>query len=268
MLDIQEGSQRIFYQIHNPNDLKTRPLVLLHGLGSSGEDWPVQVGFFARSFPVLTIDLCGHGRSSMGSGWLTIGDFARDVALLLQELDHRQVHLLGFSLGAAVALQLTIDYPEHVRSITLVNGFAKFQINRKGSVQALGRLVCLAIGRMDWLGAWIARGIFPAQDQAEWREIASARIAANPRGQYVRAVGAILRFNALSRLDDVRAPTLIIAGERDTTIGMKSKQALARGIPGAKLVSFPASGHGTPYDAADRLNEITLDFLLRVERAA
>lgn len=263
---LETESSRLYYQLHNPRDLSTRPLVLLHGLGSSGDDWLLQQAHFSEHFPTLVVDLRGHGRSSMGSVWPSIADYAADVATLLDVVDRGPAHVLGLSLGGAVALQFALDFPGSVASLTIVNAFARFRVGWRGLGRTLGRLFLLAIGRMDWLGAWIAAGIFPDPDQEAWRKAAAERLAANSRQHYVRAVQAVARFDLQARLGEVHTPTLIVAGERDTTVGVEAKQILADRIPEARMALFPQSGHGTPYDASDRFNDVVLDFLLEVER--
>jgi pimeloyl-ACP methyl ester carboxylesterase len=258
-------THNLYYQYHNPRALSSPPLLLLHGLGSSGEDWPLQSVYFAEHFPVLSVDLRGHGRSDLGPGWPTLRDYASDMATLVEQLDCGEVHVVGLSLGGAVALQLALEHPEHIRSLTIVNAFARFQSGRRGMVRTLGRLFLLLIGRMDWLGAWIAAGIFPDPGQETWRALAAARIGANSRGRYARAVWAVMRFDVTSRLGEVRAPALIVAGERDTTVAMAAKELLAESIQGARLLKFPRSGHATPYDVAEDLNRALLAFLLEVE---
>jgi 3-oxoadipate enol-lactonase len=262
---LEQDTHRLYYEFHNPHGLSTCPLLLLHGLGSSGEDWLPQQAFFTQHFPVLTMDLRGHGRSSMGTGWPAIGDLAADVAALLDEVELKSAHLLGLSLGGAVALQLALDFPGLVGSLTIVNAFARLRVSGRGWVRAFGRLFLLLIGRMDLLGAWIAAGIFPDPGQEIWREAAAARIGANSRESYLRMMRTVMRFDVTSRLHEVRAPTLIIAGERDKTVALEAKEFLAGSIQGARMERFPESGHGTPYDVGDRFNEVVLEFLLDVE---
>jgi pimeloyl-ACP methyl ester carboxylesterase len=259
-------SHRIHYTLHNPMELSTRPLVLLHGLGSSADDWPLQLAPFAQVHPTLVVDLRGHGRSTMGSAWPLVADYAADVSALLEKLDKGSAHVVGLSLGGLVALQLTLDWSECVCSLTVVNGFARLRVGWRGMILALVRLCLLGIGRMDWLGAWIAAGIFPDPTQAAWRRVAAQRIASNPRSTYLRAVMAVSRFDVVSRLKEIRVPTMIVAGERDTTIALEAKEILTEGIQGARMVRLPSSGHGTPYDASDRFNQIVLDFLAESEK--
>jgi 3-oxoadipate enol-lactonase len=261
-------SHRIHYTLHNPMERSTRLLVLLHGLGSSGEDWPLQLAPFSRVHPTLAVDLRGHGRSTMGSGWPTIADYAADVGALLEQLGQGSAHAVGLSLGGLVALQLALDWSALIYSLTIVNGFARLRVGWQGMIRALVRLCLLGIGRMDWVGAWIAAGIFPDPAQSTWRRVAAHRIASNPRSTYLRAVLAASRFDVVPRLKEVHIPAMIVAGERDTTIALEAKEILAEGIPDARMVRFPSSGHATPYDASERFNQVVLAFLTESEKGS
>ncbi len=72
---------------------------------------------------------------------------------------------------------------------------------------------------------------------------------------------ALARFDVRGQLAAVRRPTLVVAGACDRTVPLAAKRALARGIPGARLVVVPASGHATPMDRADAFNRLVLGFI-------
>ena len=84
------------------------PLVLIHGLGSSADDWFLQLPAFAPHYLCVAVDLRGHGLSDKPAGRYSVGLFAADVAALLRELDLVPAHILGLSLGGMVAQQLAI----------------------------------------------------------------------------------------------------------------------------------------------------------------
>lgn len=258
-------AHEIQYQLVDPHRLSTCPLILLHGLGSSGEDWPLQVGQFSTRYPVVTVDLPGHGRSTLAPGWPSIAGFAADISTLVDTLERGPAHVLGLSLGGLVGMQLALDWPATLCSLTIVNAYARLQPGPRGWLRALVRLVFLGLGRMDWVAAWIARGIFPDPDQETWRVAAAERIASNPGRTYVKVLRAVAGFNVVSRLGAIRTPTLVVAGERDSTISLRAKELLAERIPGAVFVRFPGSGHATPYDESTRFNQRVLEFLDQVE---
>ncbi len=111
----------------------------------------------------------------------------------------------------------------------------------------------------------MARGLFPLPGQRPVREAAAKRIASNPRGAYLRTVGAILRFDVRERLAEIRVPTLVVAGAGDRTVPLSAKREIARSIAGARLEVIEGSGHATPLDAPEAFNALLLGFLEDVE---
>jgi 3-oxoadipate enol-lactonase len=259
------GELRLYYQIHNPNALRGAAVTLLHGLGSCGDDWLLQLPALTHDYQVLTLDLRGHGRSSQRSGWPVMEDFTQDVRGLLEALDWYPTHVVGLSLGGAIALQLATDRPDLIRSLTLVNSFARIQVARAGRLRTFGRVALLAFGSMDWMGRWVANTLFPNEDQAQLREVAAVRISENQRSAYVRSMFAVARFDLRSRLNEITAPTLVVAGNLDTTLPIAVKYELVKRIPGARLEVISGSGHATPIDAPEAFNRILLKFLSEVD---
>jgi len=259
-----ENSQ-IYYEYHNPSDHEGPGILFLHGLGSCGEDWGLQIPTVNERYWLLTLDMPGHGRSSQPEGWPTIEDMAFQVASVVRERSESPVHVVGLSLGGAVAMQLALAHPEVVSSLTLVNTFARLRSGSSGFFRKLVRLTFVALGRMDRVGEWVAAGLFPKPDQELLRQAAAERIASNPRSAYLRAIWAATRFDICDRLSEINSSTLVIAGELDTTVSMEAKKELADQIPGARLVVIPASGHATPIDAAEEFNRTLLDFLSELD---
>jgi 3-oxoadipate enol-lactonase len=121
---------------------------------------------------------------------------------------------------------------------------------------------------MDELGRRVADGLFPEGGQEVFRAAAAARLAQNRPMNYLRLLWAVGRFDLRARLGDIRAPTLIVAGDLDTTVPMACKLELAQGIRGAQLQVFAGSRHVTPLDRNDEFNARLLTFLAEAERRA
>jgi pimeloyl-ACP methyl ester carboxylesterase len=203
----------------------------------------------------------------MPSGWPSIEVMAADVLLLLDQMEIELAHVVGLSLGGAVALQLSVDAPERVRSLVAVNTFARLRGARGSLRRGMDRMWLAATGRMDELGRRVALGLFPHDGQEQLRSLAAARLAGNPPLTYMKLMIAIGRFDLRARLAKIRAPTLVIAGEQDATVSLDCKLELAAGIPGAKMERLNGSGHATPLDCAERFNAVLLGFLESVDRA-
>ena len=238
------------------------PVVLLHGLGSSSADWPEQQDVLERDYRVIAVDLPGHGASPLPAGPLTVEGMAAAVGALLAALDEPPAHVLGLSLGACVALRLALAAPARVRSLTLVNPFACVQAGGPGDVVRLAqRVLLLGTRPMSAMAAHVARRLFPWPEQRPLYEAAVVSLAATPRAVYFAALRALARFDARGQVAAIRQPTLIVAGDRDTSVPLAAKLTLAAAMPRARLLIVPASGHATPHDQPEIFNRALLEFL-------
>lgn len=254
--------QRIHYRIEGSGPA----VVLLHGMGSCADDWMLQFPALAGRATALAVDLRGHGRTEAPPGSWTIADMAGDVAGLLAELDIAAAHAVGLSLGGLVAQALAIDHPERVRSLVLVNTFARLRPQGlRGWIYLLTRAVALLTGGVERQAEVVAAGVFPHPEQAQMRRRAAERLKANDPAAYRAAMRAVLRFDSRPDLARIHVPTLVVAGADDTTVSLAAKRALADGIPGAQLEVIPGSGHATPLDRPEVFNELVLRFLGAVE---
>ncbi|MGD8552819.1 MAG: alpha/beta hydrolase [Anaerolineales bacterium] len=256
------GPSNLHVEIHRAHRPDRSPVVLLHGLGSSSQDWPLQVPVLSEHRQVYAVDLPGHGLSPPLAGWPSMADYAGELACWMRAAGLGAAHIVGLSLGGLLALQLGVDDPTLVKSLTIVNAFSRMSMDVRAGLHSAGRLLLLLFGRMDWLGAWVASALFPGDGQEPLRELAAARIAANPRRSYLQAVLAIARFNLEQRLGEIRCPVLIVAGDRDLIVPLDAKMQLAGHIPHSSYAIIPGSGHVTPVDAGERFNGELVKFLL------
>jgi pimeloyl-ACP methyl ester carboxylesterase len=211
---------------------------------------------------VIVVDLPGHGRSALPRGRLTVESIAADVEALLVALDEPSVHVVGLSLGGCVGLALALHAPARVRSLTLVNTFARLRpASPAASLRMAWRALLLGTAPMATVTALVARTVFPHAEQAALRRQARASLGRTSRRAYASAMAALARFDARAALATLRCPTMVVAGTDDTTIGLDSKDALARTIVGARWVVVPGSGHATNVDQPAAFNHVLLEFI-------
>ena len=238
------------------------PVLLLHGLGSCAADWLPQVSVLEPRYRVIAMDLPGHGASPLPRGRLTIESIAETVATLTEVITPEPAHVVGLSLGACVALRLALQTPARVRSLTLVNPFARVRPDGPGAlVRMAHRLLLLGTAPMPSLAAHVARRLFPWPEQRSLYEAAVVSLGATSRRGYAAAMGALARFDARGQLAAIRCPTLVVAGDRDGVVPLAPKLRLSASIPGARVVVVPASGHATPYDQPETFNRLLVEFL-------
>jgi 3-oxoadipate enol-lactonase len=238
------------------------PVVLLHGLGSSSRDWTFQLPVLEARYRVLAIDLPGHGGTGPSRPPFSVHGMAEDVERRLEREALPAAHIIGVSLGACVGLALALRAPHRVRSLTIINGFARLRPRGvTAALRMLVRLVLLVAAPMPVVAWWVARITFPRPEHAALRRQAVESLTATSRRAYVTSVGALIGFDVRAQLGRVRCPVLVVAGDEDRTVPLASKRELAAGIAGARLLVARGSGHASHYDAPETVNAALLEFL-------
>lgn len=254
---IKIGEVALYYQVHGQG----QPLLLIHGLGSSGRDWELQIPDFQERYQVIAFDLRGHGQSDKPPGPYRMEDFAGDAAGLLDALVSGPAHVVGISLGGMVAFQLALDFPDLVDRLVIVNSVPA--LVPRGLRDWLGywqRLLIINFIGMERMGRVLAGRFFPADHQAPLREIFIRRWAENDQASYRAALNAIYGWSVKDRLGELQAPTLIVGAEGDY-FPTSVKADYAGFIPDASLVVIKDSKHALPAEKPAEFNRVVLDFL-------
>ena len=241
-------------------------LLLLHGLGSCGEDWAQQAAELSKRFCVISMDLRGHGRSEKILDDYSIPAMARDVEALLHDFKIQKAHVVGFSMGGMVAFQFGVDYPLRLLSLTVINALPAMAADNWSSRIQIGlRLLVIRALGMKNLGKMIGRKLFPDPEQETLYQEFVVQMAGNHSYAYEQVLKAFLGWSVIERLKYLTMPTLIITASDDYT-PVEQKQACVDLIPRGKLAVIPNSRHATPIDQPKELNRVLLEFLEAVSR--
>lgn len=217
---------RMYYEIHGRGD--GIPLLILHGGGSTIESTYGRVlPFLSASRRVIALEEQGHGRTSDRDQPVTFESSADDVEALLEYVNVDTADILGFSNGASVALQVALRHPERVRKLIFASSFSK----RSGAQPGL------------W--SFIEHADFSNMP----RPLKDAFLEVNPDVEKLKAMHDkdAARMQAFKDVPDgairaVRAPTLVIMGDRDVAT-LEHATELTRLFPDARLLVLPG-GHG------------------------
>ncbi|HEX8951726.1 MAG TPA: alpha/beta hydrolase [Polyangia bacterium] len=236
------------------------PVLFIHGLGSSRADWQAQPLPPTR-YRALRYDLRGHGVTSRPGDGYDPPTFAADAAALLGALELGAAHVVGLSLGGMVGLQLAVDRPELVRSLTVVNSGPEVvpRTPREKRQLALRRLLTWTLGPRH-LGKLIARRLYVKPEHAPLARAFEAQMASNDRHAYLATTRAVLRWSVAHRLSEVRCPVLVVSGDRDYT-PVSRKEEYMQQLRDARLVVIADSGHATPLDQPQAFNRELVRFL-------
>ncbi|HEY7629854.1 MAG TPA: alpha/beta hydrolase [Thermoleophilaceae bacterium] len=258
---VEANGQRLYYESAGEGE----PLLMVMGLGADHLAWAFQVGPLSEQFQVITFDNRDCGQSSYADGPYEITDMAADAIGLADALGIDTFHLVGASMGGAIAQEIALGWPERVRTLTLAITF--------GGAGAYGR----KLGRM--LAADVVRRSFEEQidqmmllcfteelyDQTEKVTFLRQGMLANPHPQqpegFARQAEASGRHEARERLPSLKMPVHVIGAERDILVPVWKSQELAELIPGAKLTIIEGAAHGLNLERAEDFNAAVLDFL-------
>jgi pimeloyl-ACP methyl ester carboxylesterase len=246
------------------NSASPEVIVLLHGLGANSESWGLQLPVLsAAGYRVIAPDARGFGQSSYPAGArLSVELLAQDVSRLLDRLSVARAAVAGISMGGAIALALALNNPARVDRLVLVNTFARLRPRSPlvWGYFALRMILVHSLGLPSQAKVVAAR-VFPRPGQEEVRRRLYEQILqANPSG-YRAAMRALAVFDVHRRLGELRCPTLVLTGDRDTTVAMSIQAELVRGIPEARQVTIPDAGHGVIADQPEAVNRVLLEFL-------
>ena len=238
-------------------------IFLFHGLGANSNSWQMQISDLVQAgYRVIAPDAPGFGQSSNPLNKTSIAFTSNLFSGLIDHLGLKRVIAAGISMGGTHALQLALDYPTRVEKLVLINTFSSMNpANPKVLPYFALRFLLIHTMGLEAQAKSVAKRIFPKAEQEPFRlEYLNQISTVNPR-TYRKVMRSLARFNVNRRLAEIRCPTLVISGENDTTVPLKTQAKLVEKIPGATQRIIPAAGHAVSIEQPETFNQILLEFL-------
>lgn len=259
---VETNGQKLYYEVHG----KGEPLLLIMGLGNDATGWMFQVPAFAEHFKVIAFDNRDVGRSSAAQNPYTLADMAEDTAGLMDALGIEQAHVLGGSMGGGIAQELAIRFPHKVRKLILactMGHFARFRIFMLEPAKFIKERDPSNTVFAAQILMWCMTHEFLKNAEAVDRMLSMMQNPPFPQSAeaFSRQADAIRTFDALDRLGQVKAPTLVLVGDQDILTPPWGARELAGAIPGAKLQILEGGAHGFFWEIPEKTNRAVLEFL-------
>ena len=247
-----------------------KALLMIHGFMGSRRTWRPHLAPLRRVGRTITVDLLGHGASEAphDPDRYRLESQAADIAELLEAVAGGRAAVLGYSLGARIALQLALDYPGVVDRLILegpsagVFDPAERAIRRAADDDLADDLERDGIGR--FVDGWQAQPLFASQtylpDSIRAR-LRAERVANDPFGlaASLRGAGQGAMSSLHGRLGEVKAATLVISGSLDPA--RPRSEVVAAGIPVASMAVVEGAGHAVHLEAPARFRDLVIGFL-------
>ena len=240
-------------------------VLFLHGLGATRTSWDAQLAALADTHRCVAWDLPGYGASPPLAN-LTLEAAADSAAALIDNLGG-PAHVVGLSMGGMIGLHLALRHPECVRSLAIVDSSPAFGMDGTDPEEwRAARLAPLDAGaQVPDFAEPVLRGIMGPNVSDEAVAAAVASMLRVPLAGLRQTIAALPGHDVRARLGEITAPTLVVVGELDEETPPAYSEAIAAGIPGARLEVIAGAGHYTSFEAPDALNALLRDHLTMVE---
>lgn len=265
MPHLDANGQRLYYEVHGEGE----PLLCVMGLATDTLAWMAQVPAWSARYRTVIFDNRDVGRSSYADGPYEIADMAADTLALADGLGLQDFHLLGVSMGGAIAQELALTVPQRIRTLTLCVTFGG--AGRWGAENA--RLWSARAARAtreeqidEMLLLCFSEAFFENADAVAFLR---RMLLENPNPQtpegFARQLAATASYEARDRLGQLAMPVHVIGAEQDVLLPVWKSRELAALIPGAQLTVIEGAPHGVNLERAQELNDAVLAFLASVQ---
>ncbi|HEY1781695.1 MAG TPA: 3-oxoadipate enol-lactonase [Roseiarcus sp.] len=225
---------------HGPRDAP--PLVFINSLGTDFRIWTAVARILAPDFRIVLYDKRGHGLSESGPDQNDMGDYARDLAALLDRVGAGRATIVGLSIGGVIAQEFYRQRPEHVAALVLCDTAAKIGTDEiwdqrmaeveRGGIEAIADSV---------LERWFTAA-FRSERTAELAGM-RAMLTRTPKEGYLAACWALKRADLRPYAGRIEAPTLCLVGDEDGSTPVSLVRETAALIPASRFEVIAGAGH-------------------------
>jgi pimeloyl-ACP methyl ester carboxylesterase len=251
------------------------PIVFVHGLSGSWQNWLEQLPVFARDHRAVAFDLPGFGASEMPADEISIAGYARFVDALFDVLSIDSAAVVGNSMGGFIGAELAIRFPARVERLVLVSAAGltvEHQRHERGLV-VLKTLDRRLAAYAAWLGSKseaLARrprarrmifGLVAHRPDLLPAPLIAEQIRGSGKPGFVPALDALTKYPIRDRLPEIACPTLIVWGTEDLLVPVRDADDFARLIPNSRKVVWSRTGHMAMLERPAAFNRLLAAFL-------
>ena len=255
------------WTLHYVEEGRGPPLLLIHGLAGDHTAWTPQIAAFKSQHRVIAFDNPGSGRSSTVDAPTSMRELADATLRLMDALKIDSAHVVGRSMGGAVAQQMALAAPDRVRTLVMAASLAKLDPVGKRWIENMRDFLV-------WRGNWTewARQFSPTFVSSAFFNENPDRMAvierlvgdeSRDKPSYVNLNDAVVAIDNLDEISRIRCPVLIMAGRLDPICSPTATGWMAERMPQAETVWFEHSSHFFLMEEAEKAMRTLSDWLRR-----
>ena len=277
-------------RVHHMYGGRGRPVVFIHGLGSSGYmEWRYNLEPAAARHRIFAPDLPGYGRTEKPRARYTIPYFARFVERYIEDRGLRSAVIIGASLGGRIALELALERPSLARKLVLVNSLGLGAPQIRMAQMAYGLVTIPRVGEavmrftrgaLDWASPSMIRRVAAryagassdlekSMDDAYLENLREMYATDDFHNAYLSTVRSLINPRALfgghhdvtSRLSEIKVPLQLIWGADDPLFPVAQATRAHALVAHSRLAIIEGAGHSPQAERPEEFNRVLLNFL-------
>jgi 3-oxoadipate enol-lactonase len=240
-------------------------VILMHGIGGNRSNWHDQLVPFAKYFRAVSWDARGYGASDDYEGPLDFGDFACDLARVLDHFNAARAHLVGLSMGGMIAMDFYQRYPEQVATLTICDslpGFNHLTPEQRREFVRLRQEPLLAGKEPKDIAPAVAETLIGKSARPGSFERLVASMSALHKESYLKTIAGTAAYQRSFELEKVSVPVHIVVGEEDRLTPPAMSRQMAERIPNARMTVIEGAGHLSNIEQPEKFNRVVLAFLV------
>ena len=233
---------------------KKNPIVFIHGVGLTKQIWEPQINFL-KDYNTLTYDLLGHGKTPLNKSKVNFDDFSKQLFKLINELNFKKIHLVGFSLGALIARHFASEHNDKLSSLILLGSIYKRTEEQKRVVGSRFEVAKLRrpASKQAALRRWLSEE-FSKKNPNIYKKIYSILDKNNPK-DFLKCYEIFVNYvDDDNMLKKINVNSLIVAGENDVGSTPEMSRNLSKMIQRSKFVEIKRGKHLCGIECADDVN--------------
>ena len=246
------------YFLFNKKDQEV-PIVFVHGVGLTHEIWQPQLEYF-NYHSTLAYDILGHGKSSLEKKEITFDDFSEQLIELMDHLNIKKIHLVGFSIGSLIARNFATKHNERLHTLTLLCSIYKRTEEQQKIVnqrfeQAKQELKL----SKQALKRWFTDEYL--ENNPKIYEKISSILSANNMNNFLNVYELFVKHKNDEEFNKITASTMVMTGEFDIGSTVKMSQELNTLISKSQLKIIKDGKHLCSIECADNVNLTIKNFI-------
>ena len=209
----------------------------------------------------FTPDLAGFGSAAPPAGELSIDDYARDVLAQADQKGIGRATFAGLSMGGYICFAIARIAPERMSGLLLIDTreTADTAEARKGRYDTIEKVKDKGISVV--VNAMLPKMLTPAAPATAIEEVRQIMNSSTPEGVTAALRAMAERPDSTEVMSRIQVPTLVVVGDADSITPPEDAQRMAKGIPGAKLVTIRGAAHLSNFEQPRQFNEAVAAFL-------